>query len=383
MHCNICHAALGDPLYESTSDQSLTSLCELRPGRTRVWLCPSCGHLLSDELQDVARYYETEYRILLDHDEEDQIYDTRGDRIVYRTEHQVDTLVTQLALPEGARLLDYGCAKASTPRMLLTRRPDLQVHLFDVSAMYQAHWDRFVPRERQAMHETPPDWQGRFDVVTSFFSLEHIPQPARTLAHIAGLLGPQGVLYGIVPDTFGNIADFVVVDHVNHFTRPSLHRLLADAGFQEIVIDDRLHRGALVFRAGKTGRHTAAPEVAGTLAAAQDLARYWSAIGDRIRAAEAEAGDVPSAIYGSGFYGAFIASTLRQPDRLRCVLDRSPFRQGKTLFGTPIVAPQACDAAVKRMYVGLNPSIARQAMAQVPELAGRELQLVFLDEAAA
>ncbi|HEX2543239.1 MAG TPA: methyltransferase domain-containing protein [Ramlibacter sp.] len=383
MNCNVCQAAMGAPLHASASEQGLTSLCELREARTRVWLCPQCAHLRGEELQDVEQYYESEYRILLDQDDEDQIYDTQGDRIVYRTDHQVSTLLAKLQLPQDARFLDYGCAKASTPQRLLATRPDLQVHLFDVSRMYQQYWNRFVAPQRQAVHETPADWAGRFDVVTSFFSLEHIVQPARTAAHIASLLKPDGVLYGIVPDTFGNVADFVVVDHVNHFTAPSLHRLLADAGFRAIDIDNQAHRGALVFRASRAGGPTPAPDAAPVKAAAQKLARYWDGMGHRIRAAESASGDAPAAIYGSGFYGAFIVSALAQPARLRCVLDRSPFRHGKRLFDLPIVAPEACDPAVRTLYVGLNPAIARAAMAQMPWVQERGIRLVFLDEGAA
>ena len=380
MKCNVCEAALGAPLHESASPQGLTSLCELRQARTRVWLCPQCAHLRGEELQDVEQYYESEYRILLDQDDEDQIYETHGERIVYRTDHQVATLLAKLQLPRDARLLDYGCAKASTPQRLLATRPDLQVHLFDVSRMYQRYWDRFVAPERQAVHETPAAWAGSFDAVTSFFSLEHIVQPARTAAHIASLLKPDGVLYGIVPDTFGNVADFVVVDHVNHFTAPSLHRLLADAGFRDIAIDSGAHRGALVFRASRSGSATPAPDIAPVSDAARKLARYWDGMGQRIRAAESASGDAPAAIYGSGFYGAYIVSTLAAPARLRCVLDRSPFRQGKQLFGLPILAPEACDPAVRTLYVGLNPSIARAAIAEMAWIRERGIRVVFLDE---
>jgi SAM-dependent methyltransferase len=379
MNCNVCQGTLGAPLHESASARSLTSLCELRPVRTRVWLCRECAHLRSEELEDVEQYYASEYRILLDHDDEDQIYDTRDDRIVYRTEHQVDTLLARLPLAQGARLLDYGCAKASTPQRLLDLRPDLQVHLFDVSHMYERYWDRFVPGPRRAVHATPADWNGSFDVVTSFFSLEHIVQPARTAAHIASLLKPDGVFYGIVPDTFGNVADFVVVDHVNHFTAPSLHRLLADAGFRDIAIDAAAHRGALVVRARRSGSSSPAPAVAPVLAQATGLARYWEGAGHAIRAAEDAAGAAPAAIYGSGFYGAFIASTLEQPARACCVLDRNPYRQGKQLFGLPIVAPEECPPQVQTLYVGLNPSIARAATAGMAWIRARGIQPVFLD----
>ena len=312
----------------------------------------------------------------------------RDGRIVYRTQHQVDVLQRKLTLPMGSRMLDYGCAKASTPRALLGARPDLNVHLFDVSTMYERHWDQFVPPGRRAVHETPPEWTASFDVVTSFFALEHIPEPRETVRRIAALLKDDGVFYAIVPDTFGNPADLIVIDHVNHFTGPSLYHLLRDAGFAQIEVDAGVHRGAHVVRASMGGRPTSAPAVLPVLAQSADLARFWSTLASRIRHAESaldaqRAGASDVAIYGSGFYGAYIASTLEAPGRVRCFLDRSPFQQGKSLFETPILAPEALPEGVRTVFVGLNPRIARETMAGAKWVQERGVQLVFIDEAGA
>jgi SAM-dependent methyltransferase len=379
-HCNVCGDPLGAPLYDAGHEQALTSLCEPRGGRVRVWGCAGCGHLLGEPLPDTPGYYAHDYRILLDADDEDQIYEVRDGTVVYRTEHQVDVLRRKLALGPGTRLLDYGCAKASTPRALLRATPQLQVHLFDVSDMYRAHWEKVAPPERCAVHRTPEGWAGRFDVVTSFFALEHIPEPRESIRAIASLLADDGALYLVVPDTFGNPADLVVIDHVNHFTAPSLHRLLHDAGFRSIEVDADSHRGAFVVVARRRGPERPAPDAAETLERATALARYWSTLGERLRTEEARlADDEPVAIYGSGFYGAWIATALSRPDRVRCFLDRSPFQQGKTLFERPVVAPEALPDGVRTVFVGLNPRIARGALAGQPWLERRATRLAFLD----
>lgn len=378
MHCNVCGATLASAVYDSGSDKALTSLCELRTGRVRVWACSACSHLRGEALPDVDAYYETDYRILLDHEDEDQIYEVKGDRIVYRTEHQLNTLLSKLPLAPKASLLDYGCAKASTPARLLSQRPDLDMHLFDVSEMYTAYWDRIVAPAKRATFRTPENWQSSFDAVTSFFALEHIPEPIDTVRRVAALLKEDGRFYGIVPDTFGNVADFVVIDHVNHFTSASLHVLLRRAGFVDIEIDSHAHRGALVFVAGRSGILTPAPDPKAAVKRSLELAAYWSSIGARIRHAEQTNRNGSSAIYGSGFYGAYIASALSSLERVECFLDRSPFRQGKSMFGKPIVAPEDIPAEIGTLYVGLNPSIARASIG--PDLADKPgLNLVFMD----
>jgi SAM-dependent methyltransferase len=335
--------------------------------------------MLGDELPDTLGYYETDYRILLDHDDEDQIYEVRDDQIVYRTDHQVSTLLDKLDIREGALLLDYGCAKASTPKRLLAHRGDIQVHLFDVSEMYVPYWDRLVSADRRALHQSPQHWLNRFDIVTSFFALEHIPDPKKIVRNIANLLAEDGVFYGVVPDTFGNVADFIVIDHVNHFTTASLHFLLTSAGFKDISIDAGAHRGALVFTARKQGTPSAADDPKEINQRSAALANYWMAMGKRIRTSEHK-NSSRTAIYGSGFYGAFIYSALANPENVACFLDRSPFQQDKKLFGKVIVAPDKLPEDVRALYIGLNPAIARETMAEMDWPNNPRLHLIYLDE---
>jgi SAM-dependent methyltransferase len=335
--------------------------------------------MLGDELPDTSAYYETDYRILLDHDDEDQIYEVRDNQIVYRTDHQAATLLDKVEIREGALLLDYGCAKASTPKRLLARRADIQVHLFDVSGLYVTYWDRFVSADRRALHQLPQHWLNRFDIVTSFFALEHIPEPRKTARNIANLLADDGVFYGIVPDTFGNVADFIVIDHVNHFTTMSLRFLLMSAGFKDIRIDAGAHRGALVFTARKQGTPAAADDLEEINRRSAELANYWTATGKRVRSSEYR-NSGRTAIYGSGFYGAFIYSVLANPENVACFLDRSPFQQDKKLFGKAIVAPDKLPEDVSALYVGLNPAIARETMAEMNWLHNPGLHLIYLDE---
>src|SRR3712207_9139150 len=56
---------------------------------------------------------------------------------IFRLEHQAATLLRKLQIPQGARILDYGCAKGASIRSVLTVRPDIAAYLFDVSEAYR------------------------------------------------------------------------------------------------------------------------------------------------------------------------------------------------------------------------------------------------------
>ena len=193
-NCNVCGCYLNNILYESSSGRSLTSLSETHPGVTTVRACSHCGHLQSDQIEDVEAYYDQDYTILVESEEEDQIYEVRDGEPIYRTAHQVATFKAKVPLPAGAMLLDYGCAKSSTFKALVSEGADIVAHLFDVSERYIPFWEKFVASENWATYATHDDWNSKFDVVTSFFSLEHIVRPAETLQNIVELL-KSGVFF--------------------------------------------------------------------------------------------------------------------------------------------------------------------------------------------
>ena len=366
-HCHVCRQPLPAPLYRSARAVSVTSLCEVRPEQVTVSFCAKCGHLQTEAMADLDQYYDRTYKILIDSEDEDQLYAVMDGRKVFRTEHQVDTLRAKVSLPTGARVLDYGCAKSSTLRRLTELRPDIEPHVFDVSDMYVPYWNRFVRPENCALYTPKPEWADRFDLVTSFFALEHVAEPRALTQTIASLLKPGGHFYCIVPNVYANTADFVVADHVNHFSVTSLRHLLHDAGMQVISLDDQSHASAWVLVATKQDLPStelpATRDVADFGHQSRDMAAYWQGFADRVRAFEAEHENDPKvAIYGSGFYGTFIATCLKNPGRIACFLDQNPHRQRQRLLDKPIISPEHLDTDISVLYVGLNPRIAQASI---------------------
>lgn len=379
MRCNICLTELRETIYES--HRSLTSLCEISPDPTIVRTCARCGHIQTDTVTDAESYYDEEYTILTDCEEEDQIYEIRDSQTVYRTDHQVDVLLDKIDLPSGVRILDFGCAKSSTMRTLQKTRPDIGVHLYDISDRYLPFWDKFAEPENVAVYDLPACWEGYFDIVTSFFSLEHITHPLEVTQSIVRLLKPGGVFYGVVPNVFTNTADLIVIDHANHFTPSSLTHLLSKAGLDVIDIDATCHRGAYVWKATKSA-DAQKPVPTNVDVCNEDIveiASFWSRAASRIRDFESMVPEKAGiAIYGAGFYGTFIHTSLQTPANVQYFVDQNEFLQGKQLHSAPIVAPQNLPPTVDYMLVGLNPAHAREIIAGVPALATRKLNCFFL-----
>ena len=249
--CNLCENELAPPLYVGPEARSLTSLCAIVPGRTIVHFCGQCGHLQTQPLPALPAYYDSQYRILLDSEDEDQLYKITNGRKIFRIDQQVRTFLEKVPLAPAARVLDYGCAKGASAKKLLQFRPDISAHLFDVSSMYLPFWERFAREDQWGTHELKPRWQASFDAVMSYFVLEHVAEPVAVARRMAGLLKPGGVLYGLVPNVLANSADLIVADHVNHFSRPSLEALMERAGLRLVEIDGQAHEAGWIVTARK------------------------------------------------------------------------------------------------------------------------------------
>lgn len=383
MNCNICGKLLTERIYFSGVARSLTSLCSVYDGQTEVFFCHGCGHVQSAEIANIDEYYDSDYDILVTSEEEDQTYEVVNGKVLYRTEHQVQTLLDKVDFSFATKVLDYGCAKSSTMRALIGKKPSTQVHLFDVSDRYISFWEKFLTKDRWATYVIPSNWDKQFDVVTSFFSLEHVARPQDALQQIARVLKIGGIFYGIVPNVFTNTADMIVVDHVNHFTPTSLDYLLHSNGFAVLEIDEKSHRGALIFKAERMvnpiKETTESNKVESVFAEASKVARFWKDIGVKVKEFEQsiKVGD-SVAVYGAGFYGAYIFSCLQNRERIKCVIDQNPFLHGCQVNGVNVVAPANLPAEISIVLVGLNPAYAKKLIEEIPEFRGKQLTYFFL-----
>lgn len=381
--CNVCGTLFAAPIFESFEDASITTMNKVIPGRTRVYFCDGCGHLQTTELPNLREYYAVEYAINTASEDDDQLYKIIEGRSVFRAEHQAAVLAAKVDFFPGCRVLDYGCAKAPTLRKLLEMHPDIEPYLFDVTDRYLPFWQRYPKQPHWAVDELNPAWDGTLDVVLSFYALEHVADLATALGNVKRLLKPRGIFYFIVPNVYQNTADFIVADHINHFSKSSLERMLVRGGFVDVEVDDEAHDSAFVVRA-RLGYEQVVTDGSGSVcasdkSAAMSMAQYWRNILGRIRAFEDQLPTgANAAVYGAGFYGSFVGTSLRDTKRVRCFVDQNPHLQNSSLLGRPVIAPSELPTDVHHILVGLNPRTARDSIAAVEAWRGRSLDFFFL-----
>jgi SAM-dependent methyltransferase len=378
--CRVCGATLGDPALDLAAP-ALTTTNENLDAPTRIYICDVCAHVQSPEPPDLAAYYDTNYKISLDSEEHDQLYEMRDGAPVYRTDRQAEVVLEKAVLAQGARVLDYGAAKAQTLQKILARRPDLSPHVFDVSDDYRPFWATWLSADSTASYTVPDAWRGRFDLVTSHYVLEHVADPVGALRTLSSLLAPGGRVFFSIPDWTQNTGDLLVADHINHFTAASIRRLAREAGLTVDTLDTGALPSAFVVtcRLGETEPLVAKSVIEASAVKARstalDLERACRQL-DRDFEANAER---TTAIYGAGFYGAFLLTRMAGKVSTTCCLDSNRHLWGKALFDVPIAAPDALPANVDVVYVGLNPARAREIAASVPALQRPGLDLFFIE----
>ncbi len=241
--CPICGAHPAVARFEG-KDQ----LFGLAPGRFALFRCPSCGCIFQNPIPEpsvLAGFYPKAYW-----GTGDPVQGSRWARLFYRMENAY----RELSVAGHARFLD-SCAR---------KRPSAGKRLLDIGCgdgvfLHVARKHGFIPygmdwsvqaveraRARYGLDVRGGEigagiWNGmRFDFVSMFHVLEHLPDPRAALSYAKELLQPGGALIIQVPNASSLQARIFgarwygldVPRHVVNYTPKALRFILREAGFQ-------------------------------------------------------------------------------------------------------------------------------------------------------
>lgn len=240
--CPVCHSEVTEH-YASAPDR----LFGIAPGMFELFSCSGCRCVFQHPIPDSARlasFYPEEY----------WWSDATGQGSVFtRLFKRLERSYREFVASDHVRFLER-CARGRDPgsrRLLdigfgsgtflhLASRRGFAVHGMDISETAV----RLV-RERHGFDVRRGDigsdaWAGgRFDFVTMFHVLEHLPDPERGIAYAASLLKPDGSLIVQVPNVASLQARIFglrwygldVPRHIVNFSPLALRLLLGRAGF--------------------------------------------------------------------------------------------------------------------------------------------------------
>jgi SAM-dependent methyltransferase len=291
---------------------------------------------------DWADYYAANYDSTLTDEGMDELVTTPSGELVFRTDLDFSLFAkTALeGLPLDAKIFEFGSGHG---RILsrLRKAGYRNLYAFELGTRYREPLSRLVGPERVSIGAFP-EWD-EFDVVCSFFVLEHDTDPRKSLASLRRITRQGGLLYLMLPNYLTNSVDLACVDHVHHFSPDVLTRLVEAAGFEVLNVDTKSSLGAVTLLAKNSGQQprdmakliSQAParvELGAALAPYFELSRRLQALPDRIEL------DKPLYLYGAGFYATLAHAALGAP-KLAGVFDANPRKRGQQRLGCVVLDP--------------------------------------------
>lgn len=291
-NCCVCHAA-GVELYKALHDRLFDA-----PGMWNLRLCPrsDCGLLWLDPMpveDDLAKAYQTYFthhrassnasmhrrivRFLSEgylavrygyNDAEISLLQKCLGLTAYLAplrRPRLDFQLMYLPVQPGGRLLEIGCGNGEMLQILRRAGWHAEGVDFDPVAINIAR-DAGLPVALGTVEAQRYD-NDTFDAVTSSHTIEHVPHPARFLRECHRILKPCGRLAIVTPNSHSAGHRFFQQSwlhldpprHLHIFNPCSLHRLLVEAGFQNIRIRTTIRDADRLFAASqdirRTGRH--------------------------------------------------------------------------------------------------------------------------------
>ncbi len=337
--CDLCRRDLLEPTYKAQgSTRGLT-----------VHLCRHCG--LIQSLPRIDRAPRREAAVSSGADWGNVRYG-KG----FRTVQALAALSRHIDLSQELSLLDVGSNRGSFASAFLDAAPEGDIVAVEPDERV-ADSCRGLPRTElvAARIEDTPLETGRFDIVHSCHTIEHLAGPARALADHWRVLRPGGLLVLDAPNTAILDADDIVEEwfidkHLYHFSARTLMRMVTAAGFDIVEPPDLADQVNLLIVAVKAERgthiHEADPrEVA---EAERRIAAYCSARARNLVALTAAADELARlasrrvAMWGAGrLFDSLVVHGGFRPAMLAGLIDIHLKAHVPSRHGCELMAPEA------------------------------------------
>ena len=348
----------------------------------RLLVCTTCSHVWNADFNEQAVAYDPGYENSLHFSGTFSAF----------AEHLARRLVDDHGLT-GRSVVEIGSGKGDFLALLLGAGVGTATG-YDPS--YNGERDDALANSRvRVIPDVFPTDPGSLtaDLVCARHVLEHVSRPPKLLGPLATAVGNTGtVLYAEVPDggyLLRTTAVWdVIYEHPHHFTAPSMHRLLDDAGFGVIRLDTAF-ADQYLWAEGRAESPSTVPaptdEVARLLALAESFARaaerlvlYWA---EQLATYRIEGRSV--ALWGAGSKGVTFLNLVPGGETVDVVVDINPRKHARHLPGTgqEVIAPAELAAVAPDVVLVMNPVYEAEIAARLDDL-GVVAEAVVVDSAA-
>jgi SAM-dependent methyltransferase len=356
-NCAICGADALEAIEGFAELPRVTSDCKPWPAGGSMNCCAACGAI--QKLPDAKWFGEIE-QIYRDY----QIYELSGgsEQVIFseagvaapRSKALVDFIAANAGADRAGKLIDIGCGNGSQLKRLSAAMPRWRLYGSELSDSVGASL-RKIPNFVELYTRPARDILERFDVVTMFHALEHMPDPLAALRDAAGLLNRGGRLFVEIPNAAISPFDLLVADHLLHFSPDHLGYLASRAGLSISILRDDLVPKEITLLADPGGELRARPAPAATMEIVRSNVAWLAAMLTEARSAAGSARKF--GLFGTAISGMWLYGALR--DKVSFFVDEDMSRVGNSYEGIPILSPAQAPAG-STVFVPLLPEVARR-----------------------
>jgi hypothetical protein len=236
-------------------------------------------------------------------------------------------------------LLDVGCGNGVTLKAF-AQQGGWKLHGLELHRRNQASLSA-IPGF-QTLYTCPPeDLSDSFNLITLIHALEHFPDPCKSLRQLRGKLRVGGALFVQVPNAAANPFDYVVADHLCHFSPQTIERVLRRAGFHRVkVFSDWITKEISVL--AWEDAHAAPPDLPGDTSLVpeiRDQVNWLNAVIAHARSTAA--GSAIFGLFGSSIGATWVAGAVSS---VSFFVEEDPYRLGRMHLNRPIISPQEVPA---------------------------------------
>jgi len=354
--CKVCGATALDEIREFAALPRVTSDCA--PFRTggHLAICEICGaaQAIADErwLADIAEIYGS-YQIYHQSAGAEQHVSepSTGGALRPRSEVLLEHLLTLPAAPRSGRVLDVGCGTGGTLRAFAARG-DWDLYGLEIDER-NLPFVSAIPGFKRLYTCPAQQLDLQFDLITMVHSLEHFPEPLGILSDLRSKVSPTGKLFIEVPNAAANPFEYVVADHMIHFTAETLAALLDRAGFTVECLSTDWVTKELSAVASKGSLNSAAAPRRGSITQVREQIAWLEMLSAAARTAAGSAASF--GLFGTSIAASWLWQSVR--DRVDFFVDEDVHRIGRTYLGRPVLSPDQAPPG-SLVFLALIPSVA-------------------------
>lgn len=375
--CDLCHRETLTQVYEP--ERSSRGL--------KVYLCHHCG--LVQSLPRIDRAPRRAAAVSGGSDWGNVRYGK-----AFRTEAAMKALSRHARFNGDIALLDVGSNRGSFVKAFLEAAPSAHVLALEPdervadSCKDLERTDLIVSRIEDAALET-----GRFDIVHSCHTIEHLAHPQEVLADHWRVLKPGGLLVLDAPniailDESDMIEEWFIDKHLYHFSARTLIRMVRAAGFDIVEAPDAKDRANILIVARKSDKAVRAKDddPLEVSEAMRLIAAYGATRARNLAALTAAAADIARmaprkvAMWGAGrLFDSLVTHGGFEPAMLSALIDKHLKQYVAERHGRALDAPAALADAQPGVVIVMSRGFAQEIADEAKALAP-QAEIIFYSD---